>query len=267
MIQRAFCNELFSSLPFPRFCDMLASNGFHGTELDPATCFEQVDSATPRELTRVRNALNSAGITFVGFHWLLRHPPGLSLFAENQELRDRSWRRLDHLSALCLELGGAVLVIGSGPQRRINSTPLQDAVHYTADRLSQLGEKYPGVRYCVEPLPPGRTDFLTSLEQVSELLQLCSGSVGAVFDFRNASSEERTHHELLHRYMSCIRHVHLNELDGCAPTGRGMNFRTAADLLHRGDYSGWVSVEPFHLVDSMAETVAGTARYLDEAGL
>ena len=72
---------------------------------------------------------------------------------------------------------------------------------------------------------------------------------------------------LIREYLPCIRHVHLNEMDGRRPGAGNYPVRLAArGRCERLRYNGWLSVEVFDFKPD-GETVARLAgEYLKKIG-
>lgn len=240
---------------------MLRAFGFRGIEVDPGTIFNDPQYPSYTELRRARGSFREAGITLAGFHWVLRKPPGLNILSDDMDVRRRSWNVLSRLTTAVDDLGGGVLVIGSGKQRRRVGLPPRAAINLLVEELQRLCDQTAesSVTYCLEPLPPSRTNMLNTLSEVAETVTMVGNNrVRAVFDFRNAMHEQIRWTELIHTYSQIIHHVHISEPDGTHPTSRSSYFDSPLAELRRISYSGWVSAELFQLRKPLHETLSET---------
>ena len=117
--RHAICNEAFEKFPFGEACRVIRAAGYEGIEIAPFTLAEDpasIPDATRREL---RGIMRSAGLAFVGLHWLMVGPKGMHVSTPDGAVRTRSWQRIHDLIDLCADLGeGGVMVFGSPQQRR-----------------------------------------------------------------------------------------------------------------------------------------------------
>jgi sugar phosphate isomerase/epimerase len=90
-----------------------------------------------------------------------------------------------------------------------------------------------------------------------------SGGVQGIFDFHNCSDETQVWPELIREHVSMIRHVHLNELNGSYPGTGNSDFLPAFRALAEISYSGWVSLEVFHVPEDPEKVLSETGRFLD----
>ena len=70
-------------------------------------------------------------------------------------------------------------------------------------------------------------------------------------------------YELIEDHFSIFRHVHLNEVNGSYPGTGNSDFLPAFKKLAEKRYSGWISLEIFHVPEDPALVLAETKRFLD----
>jgi sugar phosphate isomerase/epimerase len=195
------------------------------------------------------------GLEFVGLHWLLTSPAGLHATARDEAVRRRTWEYIGRLIDLCADLSGCrserngVMVFGSPKQRSTaDGMSVKEAVDIFTHEIAHLAPHAEccGVTILVEALPSDQTDVINHLsEAVAIVRQICSPAVQTMFDTHNTADETEPHPELLKRYFSHIRHVHVNEMNGQEPGMGDYDFATLLKTLSELHYSGWISVEAF----------------------
>lgn len=268
----AACNEIAAHLPFAEACDLIAASGFEGIEIAPFTLSDDpstIDGATAR---RIRRTIHDAGLACAGLHWLLRAPAGSHLVHPDQHIRRSSWDLLHSLIDLCGELEGEFLVLGSGKQRgHTGEETAETARAVLRDGLAGLGDRCEraGVFFLVEPLPARITNAINTLEQARRLIvQTGHPRITSMFDFHNCEDESDTWDRLIERHRDVIRHVHLNDRAGRAPSLSRLDreeldeFVAAFNALGTAGYSNWVSLEVFGEDDSAQKALSETRSFL-----
>src|SRR4051794_5166172 len=115
----ALCNEVLAGMPLERQCEYAAGLGYDGLEIAPFTLDASPEKISTAEAAKIRRVVEASGLVVTGLHWLLVKPDGLSLTDPDASIRGRTIEVMLRLTALCAELGGAVLVHGSPKQRQI----------------------------------------------------------------------------------------------------------------------------------------------------
>ena len=168
---------------------------------------------------------------------------------------------------LCADLGSnGILVFGSGKQR--NAEPgdehpdalarfrdgLRSVAPYALDR---------GVTVLIEPLAPHLSNLVNRFDETVELVrQIESPAVRTMFDVHNTAGETLPAPALIAKYISVIRHVHLNEMDGRRPGTGSYDFRSLFRMLERHNYDGWLSLEVFDFSPNGERLASGALSYL-----
>src|SRR6202171_500547 len=117
----ALCNEVLAGMPLERQCEYAARLGYDGLEIAPFTLSASPEKISTADAARTRSIVEASGLVVTGLHWLLVKPEGLSLTSPDAAVRARTIEVMVRLTALCAELGGAVLVHGSPRQRQIGA--------------------------------------------------------------------------------------------------------------------------------------------------
>jgi len=257
------CNEMFGDMALKDAARIIKAAGYTGIEFAPYTIFGDFSPGSFKEGIRAtREVLDGAGLTFVGFHWLLAKPDGLHLASPDRAVRSRTVEHLARLVDAAGELGGGVLVFGSPRQRGslpgVGKDAAEEAFTAALRKVAPRAEAA-ACAILVESLSPEQTDVVNSLAEAVRLADsVGSPAVSSMFDFHNVSSESESWDTLLERYYGHIRHVHANETDGRAPGTGKSDYLPAFRTLIGHRYKGWVSVEIF-------ETPPDPARILSDS--
>jgi sugar phosphate isomerase/epimerase len=268
----AACNELVHDRPFAEACALIARSGYEGIELAPYSLADDPLRIPPNRVREIRAAIGDAGLECVGLHWLLKAPPGLHITTPDAALRRRSWDAVRSLIEFCREVGGSVVVLGSGKQRGTQGIARERAMAIFAEELAGLAPhlEAAGVTLCLEPLQVQITDVLNTLDEARAMIKaLGSPRIATMLDFHNSQDEDAPWARLIAAHADSIRHVHLNEVDGHHPTlvvrpGRARSdYAAALAALVENGYDGWVSLETFHAADSPEAVLAEARAFLD----
>src|SRR5207253_2589137 len=151
----AICNETFPGWDHQRVCQFVARLGYRGLEVAPFTFGPEPTTLPPHERALLKAIAQQAGIEILGLHWLLAKTTGFHLTHPDAQVRQRTADYLADLGALCADLGGSLMVLGSPQQRnRLPGVSPTEAFEYARDTLQlampRIGER--GVRLCLEPL-------------------------------------------------------------------------------------------------------------------
>jgi D-psicose/D-tagatose/L-ribulose 3-epimerase len=271
-MRHAACNELVHDRPFAEACALIARHGYQGIELAPYSLADDPLRIPPAQAREIRRTIRDAGLECVGLHWLLKAPPGLHITTPDLGVRRRSWDAVRSLVDLCRDVGGGLVVLGSGKQRGTQGISRGAATAILCDELAGLAPhlEQSGVTLLLEPLQVRVTDVLNTLEEARGIIRgLDSPRIASMVDFHNSQDEQEPWDVLVAAHADIIRHVHLNEVDGHHPSlvgrpGRARSEYTAAfRALAAKGYAGWISLETFHTAESPEAVLAETRAFLD----
>ncbi len=262
--RHCICNEVFERRPFAEACQAIRKAGYTGIEIAPFTLAEypaDIPAASRREC---RDIMESEGLAFAGFHWLMVTPKGLHVTAPDAALRRRSWEHIRNLIDLCADLGpDAVMVFGSPRQRStIGGIGRKEATGHFVDGLAAIAAYacLRGVRVLVEALPAAQCDVVQTLDEAAAIVrQIGSPYIQTMFDVHNAAGETEPHAALVDRHFEQIRHIHVNEPDGRHCGAGSYDFQPLFEVLRRRRYAGWISLEVFDFSPG-AETIASESQ-------
>lgn len=266
--RQAICNEVYEKRPLQDVCKSIREIGYDGIEIAPFTLADAPSQIAAGQRRQYRDIIQSAGLGFVGLHWLMVSPKGLHVTTPDKALREKSWRHIDDLIDLCADLGdNGVMVFGSPVQRgTTGGITREDAMKNYTEGLAGVarhaGER--GVTILVEALPAGQCDVINSLAEAASIVhQISSPAVRTMFDTHNAVDEVEPHAALVDRYFDLIRHVHINEMDGRHPGTGGYDFKPVFEVLRRRGYRGWVSLEAFDFTPGPEKIASDSLRFVE----
>jgi D-psicose/D-tagatose/L-ribulose 3-epimerase len=247
----ALCNEVLRELPFARQCELAASLGYDGLELAPFTLGPEPYLLDAMRKAELRRAAAEAGVKITSLHWLLLTPEGLSITTADANVRACTVEVMRSLVDLCAELGGDVLVHGSPRQRELEPGREAEGRGRAIDCFHAAAEvaAAAGVTYCLEPLSPAETCFVTSVAEAVEVVRAIGSPAfrTMVDSCAAAAGESEPVPALLDRWLptGLIAHVHLNDRNRRAPGQGNDRFAPVLATLRRHGYAGTAAVEPF----------------------
>jgi D-psicose/D-tagatose/L-ribulose 3-epimerase len=265
----ALCNEVLAGMTLQRQCELAARLGYDGLEIAPFTLSPSPQKISTAEAGKIRSTVEASGLVVTGLHWLLVKPEGLSLTDPDATVRSRTLEVMTRLTALCAELGGAVLVHGSPKQRQIapGETPaialarLQDGLAEVA-----LAAAKAGVIYCIEPLSRQETPVVNTLAEAAELVRsIDHPHLRTMIDCSAAGlTETESVASLIDRWLptGLIAHVQVNDPNRRGPGQGDMKFASVLAALKRHHYASTIAVEPFDYVPDGPGVAAFSAGYL-----
>lgn len=267
--RHAICNEIYGQRAFAEACHSIREIGYTGIEIAPFTLAEFPSEISTEQRRHYRDTIQSAGLAFVGLHWLMASPQGLHVTTPDRALRDRSWQHVAELIDLCGDLGeNGVMVFGSPKQRcTVDGLSRDKATRNYVDGLAGIvprAEKR-GVTILVEALPIGQCDVINNLAEAAAIVkEINSPAVRTMFDTHNAVDEAEPHANLVDRYFELIRHVHINEMDGRHPGTGNYDFKPVFDVLRRRRYRHWVSLEAFDFTPGPEKIAEDSLRFIEK---
>ena len=274
MIRLGMCNEMFEGWDFPRVCRTLKGLGYDGVEIAPFTLAPRITDVSASTRAELRRTMEDEGLTPIGLHWLLAKTEGFYLTSPEAEVRDRTADYLIALAEATRDLGGSLMVLGSPKQRDLlPGVSYHDAEGYAVDVLSKVAPtlERTEVDLCLEPLGPGETNFLNTIDQTHALLKrLAHPRFKLHMDVKAQSSETAgTVPELIARHAAEAGHFHAQDPNLLGPGMGPVDFGPILKALVDSGYDRWVSVEVFD--DSPGpetiarESIACLRRELDAA--
>jgi D-psicose/D-tagatose/L-ribulose 3-epimerase len=265
----SLCNEVLAGMAFERQCEVAASLGYQGLEIAPFTLSDAPQQIATKEAARLRATVESFGLSVTGLHWLLVKPAGLSLTAPDGALRARTLDVMKRLTALCAELGGAVLVHGSPKQRQIAPGETREiALGRLQQALAAVAEAAAanGVTYCLEPLSAHETPLINTVAQAAALVRTVGHPhLRTMIDCSAAGlGENESVPELIERWLptGLIGHIQVNDPNRRGPGQGKMEFLPILAALQRNGYQGAIAVEPFDYIPDGPTTAAFCIGYL-----
>jgi len=259
----AICNELFENLSLAQSCKIISEHGFNGIELAPYTLSDAPDKMSLQARSATKRILEDFDLQFVGFHWLLNAPAGLHLTTPDSAVRIKTWDFMKFLVEFCAEMGGGILVLGSGKKRNADGIPVEKALEYLTQGLRELAPiaESGNTTIVIEPLSARITNVVNTLKEAENLIHAIDHpAVSGIFDFHNCTEEKQSWQALIECFKDSIRHVHLNEIDGGYPGSGSSDYAPTFAALKRCGYGGWISLEVFDQKESPERILRETRR-------
>lgn len=265
----ALCNEVLAGMPLERQCEYAAGLGYDGLEIAPFTLDASPEKISTAEAAKIRRVVEASGLVVTGLHWLLVKPDGLSLTDPDASIRGRTIEVMLRFSALCAELGGAVLVHGSPKQRQIApGETLATALARLRDGLAQAASAAgkAGVIYCIEPLSRRETSLVNTIAEAADLVRsIDHPHLRTMIDCSAAGQTEAEFiPSLIDRWLptGLIAHLQVNDPNRRGPGQGEMKFAPILAALKRHDYAGTIAVEPFDYSPDGPGVAAFSSGYL-----
>ena len=265
----ALCNEVLAGMPLERQCEYAAGLGYDGLEIAPFTLDASPEKISTAEAAKIRRVVEASGLVVTGLHWLLVKPDGLSLTDPDASVRGRTIEVMLRLTALCAELGGAVLVHGSPKQRQIapGETPAT-ALARLRDGLAQAASAAgkAGVIYCIEPLSRRETSLVNTIAEAADLVRSIDHPHLRTMIACSAAgqTEAESIPSLIDRWLptGLIAHLQVNDPNRRGPGQGEMKFAPILAGLKRHGYAGTIAVEPFDYSPDGPGVAAFSSGYL-----
>ena len=267
-IRFSLCNEVIAHLAFDRQCALAAALGYGGLEIAPGTLSGEPVSLTSAQRSELRRTAEREGIAITGLHYVLRAPAGLSLTSDDPEVHRRTGEHMVAMVDLCADLGGSVIVHGSPAQRALAhaTSPLagrKHAIAFLEKAAARAGQA--GVVYCLEPLSPALTDFVTTVDEALEIIvEVGQPSLQTMIDTLATWSVGQEPEELIRRHLPSghISHVHFNDRNSRAPGQGDCRFGPIVQALLEEGYDGVIGIEPFDYLPDGEAAAARAIGYL-----
>lgn len=268
----ALCNEVLRDLPFAAQCAQAAALGYDALEIAPFTLDEVPYRLSADALIQTRRALADAGIAMSGLHMLMQRPKGLSITSIDRTVATQTREAGEALIALCANLGGRYLVHGSAKQRELvpgYEPESRAAAMAYFEAMADAAERA-GVIYCVEPLAPHLTNYVTSVADGANIVDaINSPALRTMLDCAHASYETRPIPDLIADYVASghIAHIHANDPNRGGPGQGTLDFRPIIAAIKASGFSGMIGVEPFIYEPDGLTCARDSLHYLRDCGV
>ena len=257
----SICNELFRGWPMDRIFSYAAQLGYDGIEIAPYTLADSVTEISHEKRRTIRRAAEENGIEIIGLHWLLVKPEGLYINHPDEFIRIKTQEYIEALIHFCADIGGKVLIHGSGHQREVQEKcTFREAWEWARETFEACLEtaRKRNVIYCIEPLTRASTNFINTVEEALRMVkEIRHPNFKMVFDCRSATTHEESIITALLRALEsrALYHVHVNDATGRGPGFGETKFTPILKTLRESGYQRHISVEVFEY-DPNPETIA-----------
>ncbi len=262
----AICNETFGDWPLEKALAFAAQSGYTGWEIAPFMLADHIDRFTPADRAAYRAAVEAAGMTPIGLHWLLAKTEGFHLTTEDLDVRKRTADHLIKLVRLCGDLGGKLMVLGSPQQRNFPASQSVDsAMANAADVLQTVAPELESsdIKIAIEPLGRGEGNFLNKAADGRALMRMVdSDHVQLHLDVKAMSDEGTPIDQIIRDNADAMIHFHANDPNLLGPGMGEVEFKPIFAALKDIDYRGWVSVEVFDYTPGIETLVRDSMKHM-----
>jgi len=263
----AICNEMFEGWAWEKICDFAREVGYGGIEVAPFTLAERAEQVDARRRKELREAAESRGLRVIGLHWLLVKPAALYITHPEAGIRRQTADYFRQLVALCADLGGKVMVLGSPKQRSLmEGVSYQQGLVWSAEvfkpALEDAAKRQ--VVLAIEPLTPKETNFLqTAAEGVQLVEKINHPNFRLHLDVKAMSSEAKPIPEIIKASAKYLAHFHVNDPNLLGPGMGSVKYEPIIAALREVGYDGWLSVEAFDFKPGPEKIARDGAAYLN----
>src|SRR4030042_4119337 len=169
----SICNELFRGWPMDRIFSYAAQLGYDGIEIAPYTLADSVTEISHEKRKAIRRAAEENGIEIIGRQWLLVKPEGLYINHPDEFIRIKTQEYIEALIHFCADIGGKVLIHGSGHQRKVQEKcTFREAWEWARETFEACLEtaRKRNVIYGIEPLTRASTNFINTVEEALRMV-------------------------------------------------------------------------------------------------
>jgi sugar phosphate isomerase/epimerase len=242
-----YCISNIALSPFDHAEELqaLPSLGITGLEVAPSRRWQETypgpDNAA---VAAYRQEIESAGVQVVGLHSLFFDHQDWGLF-KGAETSTQSIAFLEHLSAVCRDLGGKSLIYGGGRKR--GSMPMRTAHDEAVDFFGELCRRIKdhGTYFCFEPLGPNDTDFINSAyDSIAIVREIASPALRVQLDAKALYENDEAVQATFDAAAPDLVHFHANEpgLQVLGSSGT-VDHATLGKMLAAIGYDGTVTIE------------------------
>ncbi len=267
-MKTALCHELFGDWPIEEVFAYAAALGCDGVEIAPYALADSLTDLTAGRRREIRRAAEASGVEIVGLHWLLVKPDGLSINHPDGAVRKRTQHYMRELIHLCADLGGRVLTHGSPRQRSVQEGwDVAESWRRARESFEAclLALEAREATYCIEPLTPADTNFITTVAEALRLVrEINHPRFQLMVDCRSAEANSGSAVAALDAALASghLRHVHVNDVNGRGPGFGVVEFTPILGRLAAAGYPGYVSVEVFSFDPDPRTIAARSIGYL-----
>ena len=242
----------------------LAAMGLTGLEVAPSRIWHDTwKGLTPAQVKDYRRTIETAGLKVVGLHSLFFDQPKLGLF-KGAHQRTKSLAFLEHLSAVCRDLGGKTLIYGGGRKR--DAVSYDDAWHETVHFMNELCNRIAnhGTCFCFEPLGPKDSDFINSAyDSIRIVEEINHPALRVQLDAKALVENDEVGKDVFEAAAPYLVHFHANE-PGLGVLGKTdmIDHRFLGSMLKAIDYQGYVSIEQREIAENSILGVAQSVEIL-----
>jgi D-psicose/D-tagatose/L-ribulose 3-epimerase len=229
-----------------KFFEFISSLNCSGVELAPSAIWSEPITSSKQDRAKLKKTIKSNSLDFLGFHSLLYSKPELKFF-ESSLLRKETKKYLFNLINLCSDLEGKNLIYGSPKSRELCGKKYDDCKKQSIEDFYEIAEysKKKGIFFCLEPLSIKETDFITSLEEGGEIVEMVNHSNFKLhLDTKVLFGSDGKISSKIKRYKKIITHVHVGDENLLEPGTLNTNDHLEiGESLRSINYQGYITLE------------------------
>lgn len=259
----AASNIVWDSADVTAFFRHCADLGCSGIELAPSKIWPEPVGADKQSLASVKKELFDHGLELTGFHALLYTRRDLTLF-ESPASFQSTMDYLTELAMLCSDMGGNNMIMGSPANRSLCGRSFEDCFQQAVDGFGTLAENCEnvGVKFCIEPLAPEQTDFISSTREGERLVEEINHPNFRLHLDATALRSETDPPELVIRRTTRPEHFHVNDPDLSPPGSSTNDLPAMIQALNDKQYHGYLSIETLNHGMPPRQTLERSVSYL-----
>ena len=256
-------NIIWDSPDLGLFFSSCAELGCSGVELAPDKIWKKPLESSISDRKKIVKQIRDSSLELVGFHALLYTRRDLKLFKSKDSFNE-TILYLSSLASLCAEMGGQNLILGSPSNRSLCGRKFDDCFEQAVEGFSKIADicKKFNINFCIEPLPPFQTEFISSATEGERLVKAVNHRNFHLHLDASALRYEHTPPELVIKSTITPHHFHINDPDLSIPGSVTNDLPVMIKALSEKDYTGFLSVEVLSKENAPLEALSKSISYV-----
>jgi D-psicose/D-tagatose/L-ribulose 3-epimerase len=259
-------NIAWKNCDFYKYTKLVKDQGCSGIELAPSCIWKEPVNADKKEVLELFENIKKIGLKVVGMHSLLYTRPDLQLF-KNKNSRDQTIQYIFKLIDICSQLEGKQLIFGSPKNRKLHGQDYKKCEEQALNDFYEISEysKKKDIFFCIEPLGPEDTDFISSVEEGGKMvINVNHPNFKLHLDTKAIFSTKENPNIVVKKYKDIIQHVHVGDLLLLEPGTVNKNHSLVGEALKNIKYSNYISIEMKKNPKDVEGSILRSIRYVKE---